>query len=194
PWRHGLYRRDEPRVHGRRRDRLRGRPDRPDLPDPESQRRRLLWLRHELFGLMKIATFNINGINARLPVVLHWLEVARPDIVGLQEIKCLDEAFPRAPFEALGYNVATHGQKSFNGVALLSKLPFDEVHRGLPGAPGDKQARLIEGVFSTDRGSLRVCNIYLPNGNPVDSEKFPYKLGWMDRLDQFIRSRLTQEE
>lgn len=143
---------------------------------------------------MRIATWNINGIKARLPILTQWLETANPDIVGLQEIKSVDETFPRAEIEALGYNVETHGQKGFNGVALLSKLPFDEVSRGLPGDESDEQARLIEGVFSTNAGAVRVCTIYLPNGNPVDSEKFPYKLGWMDRLTAYVEDRLALEE
>lgn len=143
---------------------------------------------------LRIATWNINGIKARLELLVRWLEEEKPDIVGLQEIKSVDEAFPRAEIEALGYNVETHGQKSWNGVALLSKLPFDEVHRGLPGDDGDEQARLIEGVFSVESGVIRVCNIYLPNGNPVDTEKFPYKLSWMDRLHDFAVSRLALEE
>lgn len=143
---------------------------------------------------MRIATWNINGIKARLPVVLQWLEQQKPDVVCLQEIKSLDENFPKEPFEALGYNVETHGQKSWNGVAILSKKPFEEVHRGLPGDDADEQARLIEGVFSTDSGTVRVCCIYLPNGNPTDTEKFPYKLGWMDRLNAFVEARLELEE
>ncbi len=143
---------------------------------------------------MRIATWNINGIKARLGVVEHWLKETGPDIVALQEIKSVDENFPREPFEALGYNVETHGQKSFNGVAILSRLPFDEVTRGLPGDETDEQARLIEGVFSTDSGVVRVCNIYLPNGNPVDSGKFPYKLDWMERLIAFVETRLALEE
>ncbi len=145
---------------------------------------------------MRIATWNINGIKARLGVVEHWLKDVGPDVVALQEIKSLDENFPRDPFEALGYNVETHGQKSFNGVALLSKRPFDEVMRGLPGDDGDEQARLIEAVVPTDTGTVRVCNIYLPNGNPVseDSEKFPYKLAWMERLIHFVEERLLLEE
>ncbi|MCB9993740.1 MAG: exodeoxyribonuclease III [Hyphomicrobiaceae bacterium] len=142
---------------------------------------------------MRIATWNINGIKARLDVVKAWLEQEQPDIVGLQEIKSLDENFPREVFEGLGYNVETHGQKSFNGVALLSKLPFDEVVRGLPGDSADEQARLIEGTFSSESGSFRVCCIYLPNGNPVESEKFPYKLKWMDRLNAFVEDRLAEE-
>lgn len=143
---------------------------------------------------MRIATWNINGIKARLPVLLQWLEEQKPDIACLQEIKSIDENFPREAIESLGYNIETHGQKSFNGVAILSKLPFDEVHRGLPGDDDDPQARLIEGVFSTENGVIRVCNIYLPNGNPVDTEKFPYKLNWMKRLHRFVENRLRLEE
>jgi exodeoxyribonuclease-3 len=143
---------------------------------------------------MRIATWNINGVKARQPVLLKWLERESPDIVTLQEIKIVDEDFPRLEIEALGYNVETFGQKSWNGVALLSKLRFDEVHRGLPGDDGDEQSRLIEGVFSTETGVVRVCGIYLPNGNPVDSDKFPYKLGWMDRLIRFVEGRLALEE
>ncbi len=143
---------------------------------------------------MRIATWNINGIKARLPVLSAWLEQEKPDILVLQEIKSVDENFPREALEDMGYNVQTHGQKSFNGVAILSRLPFDEVNRGLPGDERDTQARLIEGVFSTPGGVVRVCNIYLPNGNPVDSEKFPYKLAWMDRLHAYVEERLTFEE
>jgi exodeoxyribonuclease-3 len=143
---------------------------------------------------MRIATWNINGVKARQGMLLKWLEEVKPDIVGLQEIKIVDEGFPKLEVAALGYNIETFGQKSWNGVALLSKYRFDEVHRGLPGDDGDDQARLIEGVFSTDRGAVRVCCIYLPNGNPVDSDKFPYKLGWMDRLLEFVEGRLAFEE
>ncbi|MCW5722896.1 MAG: exodeoxyribonuclease III [Devosia sp.] len=143
---------------------------------------------------MRIATWNINGIKARIELLLRWLEEEKPDIVGLQEIKTIDEGFPRAEIEALGYNIETHGQKSWNGVALLSRVKFDEVHRGLPGEPEDEQSRLIEGVFSVESGVIRVCNIYLPNGNPVDTEKFPYKLRWMDRLHRFVEQRLEWEE
>ncbi|HVW91544.1 MAG TPA: exodeoxyribonuclease III [Devosia sp.] len=144
---------------------------------------------------MRIATWNINGIKARLGLVELWLKQHQPDVVCLQEIKSVDEAFPRAEIEALGYNIETHGQKGWNGVAILSKHRFDEVHRGLPGDDSDEQARLIEGLFSTDeQGVVRVCNIYLPNGNPVDSEKFPYKLAWMERLVGFVEERLRLEE
>ncbi|MGB3417369.1 MAG: exodeoxyribonuclease III [Mesorhizobium sp.] len=144
---------------------------------------------------MKIATWNINGVKARLGNLLHWLGESAPDIACLQEIKSVDEQFPRAEIEALGYNVETHGQKGFNGVALLSKLPFDEVNRGLPGDDSDEQARFIEGVFSTDKGALRVVSLYLPNGNPIEDErKFPYKLSWMARLESWAAERLELEE
>ncbi|HEY4200785.1 MAG TPA: exodeoxyribonuclease III [Devosiaceae bacterium] len=143
---------------------------------------------------MRIATWNINGIKARLELLLTWLAQEQPDIVCLQEIKSVDEGFPRAEIEALGYNVETFGQKSWNGVAILSRLRFDEVTRGLPGDDTDEQSRLIEGVFSVEGGAIRVCNIYLPNGNPVDSEKFPYKLAWMERLITFVEARLALEE
>lgn len=143
---------------------------------------------------MKIATWNINGIKARIETVEAWLKEASPDIACFQEIKSIDEAFPREPFEAMGYNVETHGQKGFNGVAILSKLPFDEVNRRLPGDENDEQARFIEGVFSLPNGSLRVASLYLPNGNPVDSDKYPYKLRWMARLQAWAEERLTLEE
>lgn len=144
---------------------------------------------------MKIVTWNINGVRARIGNLLHWLGESKPDIVCLQEIKTVDDQFPRAEIEALGYNVETHGQKGFNGVAILSKLKFDEVNRSLPGDDGDEQARFIEGVFSTTRGALRVASIYLPNGNPIDDPvKFPYKLAWMARLERWAEERLALEE
>ncbi len=143
---------------------------------------------------MKIASWNINGIKARLDTAKTWLAAASPDIACLQEIKCVDEAFPREEFEALGYNVAVHGQKGFNGVALLSKLPFDEVAPKLAGDAEDVQARYLEAVVSMPSGVLRVVNIYLPNGNPVGTEKFAYKLAWMSRLKARIETLLTLEE
>lgn len=147
---------------------------------------------------MKIATWNINGIKARQDNLVTWLKEADPDIACLQELKSVDENFPRETFEELGYNVETHGQKSFNGVAIFSKLPFDEVNRGLPGklddGADDEQARFIEGVFSVSSGVVRVVSLYLPNGNPVDSPKFPYKLNWMSRLETWTKERLKMEE
>lgn len=143
---------------------------------------------------MKIATWNINGVKARLDGVLTWLEQAKPDVACLQEIKSQDEGFPSERFEELGYNVAVHGQKGFNGVAILSKLPFDETLTGLPGDTSDEQARYLEAVFSVESGVVRVASIYLPNGNPIDSDKFPYKLAWMDRLKDHARDLLKLEE
>jgi exodeoxyribonuclease III len=143
---------------------------------------------------MKIATWNINGVKARIDNLLVWLKESQPDIVCLQEIKSVDENFPRLEIEALGYHVETHGQKGFNGVAILSRLRFDEVNRRLPGDETDEQARFIEGVFSTKSGVLRVVSLYLPNGNPVGTEKFPYKLAWMERLERWAADRLALEE
>ena len=144
---------------------------------------------------MKIVTWNINGVRARIENLCVWLKESDPDIVCLQEIKSVDENFPRLEIEALGYHVETHGQKGFNGVAILSKVSPDEVTRGLPGDETDEQARFMEAVFSTEKGALRVCSIYLPNGNPPDDPvKYPYKLAWMARLEEFAKSRLALEE
>jgi len=142
---------------------------------------------------MKIATYNINGIKARTPAVLAWLEEAKPDVVLMQEIKSIDENFPREIFEDLGYNVETHGQKSFNGVAILSKFPLEDVVRGLPGDDDDEQARWIEATVMGDK-PIRVCGLYLPNGNPVPGPKFDYKLAWMERLHARAVELLASEE
>ncbi|MFG1462919.1 exodeoxyribonuclease III [Xanthobacter sp. DSM 24535] len=143
---------------------------------------------------MRIATWNVNSIRQRLDHAVRWLTEAQPDVVCLQEIKCQTEAFPREPFEALGYNVTVHGQKTFNGVAVLSKLPLEDVTHGLAGNDDDVQARFIEAVVSTRSGAVRVCCIYLPNGNPTNTEKYPYKLNFMARLHDFAAARLTLEE
>src|ERR1700722_10954200 len=128
---------------------------------------------------MKIATWNVNSVNARLEMVLAWFREAQPDVACLQEIKCVDEKFPREAFESLGYNVAVHGQKTYNGVAMLSKTPLEDVRRGLPGTDADEQSRYMEAVISAPK-PVRVVGIYLPNGNPIGTEKFAYKLAWMD--------------
>ncbi|MEO0412025.1 MAG: exodeoxyribonuclease III [Pseudomonadota bacterium] len=138
---------------------------------------------------MKLATFNINGIKARLPRLLEWLEESAPDVACLQEIKSIDDNFPRLEIEALGYHVETHGQKSFNGVALLSKLPMDNVGRGLPGDDEDEQARFI---YADIAGVFIAC-LYLPNGNPCPGPKYDYKLGWMERFHAFAEAKLAQE-
>jgi exodeoxyribonuclease-3 len=130
---------------------------------------------------MKIATFNINGIKARTEALPVWLDDAQPDVVLLQEIKSVDADFPRALFEDRGYHVETHGQKGFNGVAVLSKQPLEDVARGLQGDDTDEQARWIEATV-IGRQAVRVCGLYLPNGNPAPGPKYDYKLGWMDRM------------
>ncbi|HKT53437.1 MAG TPA: exodeoxyribonuclease III [Caulobacteraceae bacterium] len=142
---------------------------------------------------MRIATWNVNSINARLETVLAWFRQAQPDVAALQEIKCVDEKFPAEPFEALGYNLAVHGQKSYNGVALLSKTPLEDIRKGLPGDDGDDHARYLEAVVSGPR-PMRVASIYLPNGNPIGTDKFAYKLKWLERLNAHARELLTLEE
>ncbi|MEO9526299.1 exodeoxyribonuclease III [Roseibium sp.] len=142
---------------------------------------------------MKIATWNINGVKARIDTVQDWLKETSPDVACFQEIKSVDENFPRSVFEDLGYVVETHGQKGFNGVALLSRQPLLDVQRGLPGSDGDEQARYIEASVSTERGDIRFGCLYLPNGNPLGTEKFPYKLEWMDRLIAHAEKRLAEE-
>jgi exodeoxyribonuclease III len=143
---------------------------------------------------VRIATWNVNSIKQRIDSARTWLAERQPDIVCLQETKCVDDAFPRMEFESLGYNVAVHGQKTFNGVAILSKFKFDEVSNGLPGDATDDHARFIEAVVSTAQGALRVASIYLPNGNPPETEKYTYKIGWMKRLAAYARERLVLEE
>jgi exodeoxyribonuclease-3 len=142
---------------------------------------------------MRIATWNVNSVNARLETVLGWFAEAQPDVACLQEIKCVDEKFPAGEFERLGYNVAVHGQKTYNGVALLSKTPLEDVRKGLPGDDGDDHARYIEAVVS-GHTPVRVASIYLPNGNPVGTDKFAYKLRWMQRLTDHARELLALEE
>jgi len=142
---------------------------------------------------MRIATWNVNSVNARLETVVRWFEEAQPDVACLQEIKCVDEKFPAEAFERLGYNLAVHGQKSYNGVAILSKRPLEDVRRGLPGGDGDDHARYIEAVVSGPQ-PVRVASIYLPNGNPIGTEKFAYKLAWMDRLRRHAQDLLNFEE
>tara|TARA_R100000935_G_scaffold423_4_gene1332 strand:- start:673 stop:1452 length:780 start_codon:yes stop_codon:yes gene_type:complete len=141
---------------------------------------------------MKIATFNINGVKARIEELTTWLQDSAPDVALLQEIKSVDDGFPRQIIEDLGYNVETHGQKGFNGVAILSKLPLEDVTRGLPGDDEDEQARWIEATIVGDV-AVRLCGLYLPNGNPAPGPKFDYKLAWMDRLHARAKDLLTQE-
>ena len=147
---------------------------------------------------MRIATWNINSINARLETALRWFEEAKPDVACLQEIKCVNEKFPTEAFERLGYNIAVHGQKTYNGVAILSKTPLEDIRRGLPGADllgegEEDHARYLEAVVSGPT-PVRVASIYLPNGNPAPGPKFDYKLRWMARLNAHARDLLALEE
>jgi exodeoxyribonuclease-3 len=142
---------------------------------------------------MKIATFNINGVKARIDTLTAWLQDSAPDVAVLQEIKSVDEGFPRQAIEDLGYNVETHGQKGFNGVAILSKLPLEDVTRGLPGDDTDEQARYIEATVVGDQ-AVRICGLYLPNGNPAPGPKYDYKLAWMERLYARAQDLMQREE
>lgn len=141
-----------------------------------------------------IATWNVNSIKARLAHVLKWLQESQTDIVLLQELKCEDAAFPAVEIEELGYNIAIHGQKTYNGVAILSKFPLEDVARGLPGNEDDEQARYIEAVVCLPESALRVASIYVPNGQEVGSEKFAYKMRFFDRLIQHAHSIIAQDE
>jgi len=142
---------------------------------------------------MKIATFNINGVKARIEALTTWLQDSAPDVAVLQEIKSVDEGFPRQAIEELGYNVETHGQKGFNGVAILSKFPLEDVTRGLPGDDTDEQARWIEATVIGEK-ALRICGLYLPNGNPAPGPKYDYKLAWMERLYTRAQALMALEE
>jgi exodeoxyribonuclease III len=142
---------------------------------------------------VQIATWNLNSVRQRTEHLLRYLRDVGPDVLCLQELKCVDEAFPHAEVEAQGYNVAVHGQKGFNGVAILAKAPI-EVTRGLPGDPEDDHARYIEAIIPDGAGIIRVASIYLPNGNPPQTDKYSYKLAWMDRLIAHAKSLLALEE
>ncbi len=138
---------------------------------------------------MLVASWNVNSITARLPNVLDWLKKNAPDVVLLQELKCMEEKFPAMELKAAGYESAVHGQKTYNGVAILSKHKIEDVKKALPGDDKDEQSRYIEATIK----GVRVASIYLPNGNPVDSEKYPYKLKWFDRLIDHARTLLAEE-
>ena len=170
--------------------------------------------------MVKIATYNVNSVKARLPNLLEWLKESAPDIVCLQELKCVEEAFPRMEIEDMGYNLAIYGQKTYNGVAILSKYKIDESIKGLPTLEGDEQARYIECVISVPhnhplRGTplnssppagevrrggalqnevLRICSVYVPNGGEPNGEKWQYKMKFFDSLREHIRELLTYNE
>lgn len=137
---------------------------------------------------MKIATYNVNGINGRLPVLLRWLDLAKPDVVCLQELKAPQANFPEKAIHDLGYESIWHGQSRWNGVALLSRVgEIHETRRGLPGDPDDEQSRYIEAAIN---GALVAC-LYLPNGNPRPGPKFDFKLRWFDRLRQHLAGLIS---
>lgn len=140
--------------------------------------------------IMKIATYNVNGINGRLPVLLRWLEEAQPDVVCLQELKAPQQRFPIEEINAAGYNAIWNGQKSWNGVAILAKdMEITEVQRSLPGDPEDIQSRYIEAIIN----QTVICCLYLPNGNPYPGPKFDYKIAWIKRLKKRINQLIKMD-
>ncbi len=143
---------------------------------------------------MKIATWNVNSIKVRLPHVLTWLADSQCDVLLLQETKSTDENFPRLELESAGYTVALHGQRTYNGVAIISKYPLEDVRMGLPGNDADDHARYLEAWIDAGDEGVRVGCLYLPNGNPSDTPKFDYKLAWMDRLECHAAELLKNEE
>lgn len=150
--------------------------------------------------MVKIATWNVNSLKMRIGNVLHWLRQAKPDVVMLQELKCTTQDAPCLEIEDLGYNTLVVGQKSYNGVALLSRFPMEVARTSLPDGNDDAQARYVEALIELPqapglrRKVLRAASIYLPNGNPVGIDKFAYKLAWMDRLKRHTKSLLALEE
>jgi len=143
---------------------------------------------------MRVATWNVNSVKAHIEVVTRWLGEAKPDVVCLQEIKCEEQNFPAAVFEELHYSAAVFGQKTYNGVAILSKFPLENIVRGLPGDASDDQSRYIQATVLDGSRSATVASIYLPNGNPPDTPKYTYKLAWMDRLMAHAKNLLKDEE
>lgn len=142
---------------------------------------------------VRIATWNVNSVRQRVDHLVWYLREVSPDVLCLQELKCEEKDFPHAAVSDAGYNCAIHGQKTFNGVAILSKRPI-EVKKGLPGDDADSQARYIEAEVPDERGVVRVASIYLPNGNPIGSEKYAYKIAWMERLRAHAAALLALEE
>jgi exodeoxyribonuclease III len=143
---------------------------------------------------MRIATWNVNSIKAHLEQVTTWLKDEKPDVVCLQELKCEDANFPTTAIEDLGYTVAVHGQKTYNGVAILSRYPMEDVQRGLPGDETDEQSRFIIATIMAPELAVRVGGLYLPNGNPAPGPKHDYKLSWMNRLSTLAEAELSKEE
>lgn len=144
--------------------------------------------------MVSVVTWNLNSIRSRITHLLAFMEDQKPDILLLQEIKLETDAFPYMEIEERGYNCAVYGQRTYNGVAILSKYPLDDITKGLPGNADDEQARYIEAVTSVDGRVMRVASVYVPNGQSVDSDKFPYKLRFLDRLKSHAERLLSYEE
>lgn len=143
---------------------------------------------------ISIATWNVNSIRSRLPHLLDWLREDKPDIVLLQELKCTDDVFPYMEIEELGYNIAAHGEKTYNGVAILSKFPLSDIEKNLAGDDGDTHSRYIEAIVNLPKTVMRVASVYVPNGQEASSDKFAYKLRFLDRLHTHIKTLLAYEE
>jgi exodeoxyribonuclease III len=156
-------------------------------------RLRQFLLRQPLTVSVSIATWNVNSVKARLAHLIDWLKADKPDIALLQELKCVDDAFPAMELEELGYNIAIYGEKTYNGVAILSKFPLSDVTRGIPGY-ADERARYIEAVAALPGSAMRVASVYVPNGQTADSEKFPYKLTFLDQLKRHVQKLLSYQE
>jgi len=140
-----------------------------------------------------VTTWNVNGIRARIENITAWVDEKNPDILCLQEIKCQEKDFPKEYFLSKGYNVYLLGQKSFNGVAIISKFPSIETKKNISDNIEDEQSRLIECTFEINLTKIKVCCIYLPNGNPIDTDKFTYKIDWMIRLKNYLKKELSKE-
>ncbi len=143
---------------------------------------------------LTIASWNVNSIRARLPLILKWLKLKEPDLLLLQELKASEENIPRGEIEDLNYNFITMGQKAYNGVAILSKFPISDIIYNLPTYEEDDQARYIEAWINIGEKGIRVASLYAPNGNPVGTEKFSYKLNWLGRFQQYALKLLEFEE
>lgn len=143
---------------------------------------------------ISIAAWNVNSIRSRLQHLLDWLRSDKPDIVLLQELKCTDDVFPSMEIEELGYNIAIYGEKSYNGVAILSKFPLDDISRGLSENEEDNQSRYIEAVVSLPKTAIRVASVYVPNGQETTSDKFAYKKRFLDKLHSHVQNLLAYEE
>ena len=139
---------------------------------------------------MKIATWNVNSIAARLPQALDWVKASQPDVLCLQEIKCVDEKFPADVFKDLGYHIEVFGQPTYNGVAILSRSPASQVQKGFPDDAPEAQRRLLSAVIN----GVRVVNVYIPNGSEVGSEKYAYKLDWLSKLKTYFDQHLSAQE